>query len=91
VIEDQRHAPAAPLLALAAELTPPLFDLLRVQPALERAAVVGRVLDEDLVQKTGVVTGRLPRAVIEMIRGDLSQTSPAWRHEHMFAPSQDGR
>jgi len=34
VIEDQRHAPVAPLLALAAELTPPLFDLLRVQPAL---------------------------------------------------------
>ena len=42
VVEDQRHPPAAPFLALPAELAPPLLEAVVVEALLEMTAAVRR-------------------------------------------------
>jgi hypothetical protein len=51
VVEDQRQARAAPLLALAAVLTATRFDAFLVQTCLDRAATGARPLHEQVLQR----------------------------------------
>src|SRR5687767_5222224 len=52
VIEDQCHAGAVPFLALTAQLAAALLQALGIQAALEVGALVVRVNDQDLVERT---------------------------------------
>src|SRR5437763_8417233 len=50
VVEDQRHAAAPPVLALAAQLATPLLQAGVVEPLLQLPAAVAGVLDEHLLE-----------------------------------------
>ena len=56
VVEDHRHGAAPPHLALAAQLAARLLQSLLVKPPLQIAAGVGRVLDQDLLQRSRLVS-----------------------------------
>src|SRR5215218_3310133 len=51
VVENQRHVVASPLLSLAAELALAPLETVAIEAAFQLAAVVGRVLNEDLAER----------------------------------------
>jgi hypothetical protein len=72
VIEDQGERATVPELALTAELAPWRLDALGEQTPLQVAAVVRRVLDEELGEGSGDSTQGLPpdRVLVEVRDAD---------------------
>jgi hypothetical protein len=69
VVEDQRHRATAPELALIADLTPRLLDAVGEEPSLQVAAMVRRVLDEQLGERSWrPVQRRAPHRVLVEVR-----------------------
>src|SRR5215218_4398605 len=57
VVEDQRHARAAPQLVLAAHLAAALLDALRIKTPLEVPPVVRGVGDEEVLERPPALRG----------------------------------
>jgi hypothetical protein len=70
VVEDQRHPLPAPDLVLTAELTARCLDPFREQTALQMAAVIRGMLDEQFAERRRWLVQRLPpdRILVE-VRG----------------------
>jgi hypothetical protein len=87
VIEDQRHRAAAPIFALAAKLTTSQLVALRIEPFLQLAAGVVRVLDQDLDERLGCLRRRrsLRRPSVEMSGWKLPDVIDPMAKQRMIA------
>jgi hypothetical protein len=81
VVENQRHSPAAPVLALAAELARSLLETRCVEPVLQVATRVRRALDQDFPERYGLAAAKRVQggpARIEVDTG-IRHTSSTYR------------